>query len=205
MAKLAILGASGHGKVVADIAELCGWNEIHFYDDNWPTICTNGAWSVWGGTSQLAENINIYDGVIVAIGDNSIRYNKTLYLAERGFRLATLIHPTATVSRYAEIAPGSVVMAGAVVNPYANIGMASIINTAATVDHDCMIAYGVHVSPGVNVAGAVVVGKLTWLGIGATIKQCVAIGHGVIVGAGAVVVNDIADGLTVVGVPARAI
>lgn len=205
MAKLAILGASGHGKVVADIAELCGWRDIHFYDDAWPKITNNGAWPVLGNTNSLVENCSVYDSVIVAIGNNSIRYDKTLYLRERGFQLATLVHPAAMVSRYAEIATGSVVMAGAVINPYAKIGTAAIINTAATIDHDCMIAYGVHISPGVNVAGTVVVGALTWLGIGATIKQCVAIGRGVMVGAGAVVVNDIADGLTVIGVPARAV
>jgi acetyltransferase-like isoleucine patch superfamily enzyme len=68
-----------------------------------------------------------------------------------------------------------------------------------------MIEYGVHVSPGVNVAGAVLVGALTWLGIGASIKQCVSIGRQVVVGAGSVVVNDISDGLTVVGVPAKAV
>jgi sugar O-acyltransferase (sialic acid O-acetyltransferase NeuD family) len=203
--RLAILGASGHGKVVAEIAELCGWDEIHFYDDNWPNVKANGAWNVLGDTGSLVENSSVYNSVIVAIGNNSIRYDKSLYLIAQGFNLAILIHPLAIVSAYSEVSPGSVVMAGAVINPFAKIDMASIINTSATVDHDCIIEYGVHISPGVNVAGAVTVGALTWLGIGASIKQCVSIGRQVVVGAGAVVVNDIPDGLTVVGVPAKAV
>ncbi|MEQ1545600.1 acetyltransferase [Methyloglobulus sp.] len=202
--RLAILGASGHGKVVAEIAELCGWDEIHFFDDNWPDVITNGPWNVLGDTNSLAKNSDAYNSAIVAIGNNSIRYDKSLYLIAQGFNLATLIHPLAIVSGYSEISAGSVVMAGAVINPFAKIGMATIINTSATVDHDCMIEYGVHVSPGVNIAGAVFVGALTWLGIGANIKQCVSIGRQVVVGAGSVVVNDISDGLTVVGVPAKA-
>lgn len=203
--RLAILGASGHGKVIAEIAELCGWDEIHFFDDKWPNVITNGPWNVLGDTNSLVENSSTYNSVIVAIGNNSTRYDKSLYLIAQGFNLATLIHPLAIVSGYSEISPGSVVMAGAVINPFAKIGMASIVNTSATVDHDCMIEYGVHISPGVNIAGAVIVGSLTWLGIGANIKQCVSIGRQVVVGAGSVVVNDIPDGLTVVGVPAKAL
>jgi sugar O-acyltransferase (sialic acid O-acetyltransferase NeuD family) len=203
--RLAILGASGHGKVIAEIAELCGWDEIHFFDDKWPNMITNGPWNVLGDTNSLVENSSTYNSVIVAIGNNSTRYDKSLYLIAQGLNLATLIHPLAIVSGYSEISPGSVVMAGAVINPFAKIGMASIVNTSATVDHDCMIEYGVHISPGVNIAGAVIVGALTWLGIGANIKQCVSIGRQVVVGAGSVVVNDIPDGLTVVGVPAKAL
>jgi sugar O-acyltransferase (sialic acid O-acetyltransferase NeuD family) len=205
MRRLAILGASGHGKVVAEIAELCGWNEIHFYDDDWPNVSVNGPWDVLGNTNSLVENSGVYNSVIVAIGNNSIRYDKSLYLVAQGFNLTTLIHPQATVSSYSEIGAGVVIMAGAVINPFAKIGMAAIINTSATVDHDCMIECGVHVSPGVNVAGGVTVGALAWLGIGASIKQSVSIGRQVIVGAGSVVVNDISDGLTVVGVPAKVV
>jgi sugar O-acyltransferase (sialic acid O-acetyltransferase NeuD family) len=205
MKRLAILGASGHGKVVAEIAELCGWNEIHFYDDNWPAVSTNGPWNVLGNTEGLVKNSNAYNGVIVAIGSNPIRYDKSMYLLSQEFNLATLIHPFATVSGYSEIGQGCVVMAGAVINPFVKIGAASIVNTSATVDHDCTIGHGVHIGPGVNVAGTVIIGALTWLGIGSSIKQCISIGCQVVVGAGAVVVNNISDGLTVVGIPARAI
>lgn len=205
MQRLAILGASGHGKAVAEVAELCGWQEIHFYDDDW--LSPKGAmpWPVLGDTNGLLENIANYDGIIVAIGNNVVRYGRSLFLSESGGRLVTLVHPRAIVSSYAQIAPGCVVMAGAIVNPFAKIGFATIINTAATIDHDCLLGQGIHVSPGANLAGGVTVGDLSWIGIGASVKQCVAIGRQVIVGAGAVVVSHIADGLTVVGVPAKAI
>jgi sugar O-acyltransferase (sialic acid O-acetyltransferase NeuD family) len=205
MKRLAILGASGHGKVVAEIAELCGWDEIHFYDDSWPNAPIGIPWQVLGDTACLIKNLSDYEGAVVAIGDNLIRYKKALYLIEQGIDLAILIHPRAIISHYTQINAGTVIMAGAVINPFVKIGMATIINTSATIDHDCIIGHGVHISPGVNVAGAVCVGALTWLGIGATIKQCVVIGCQVVVGAGAVVVNNVSDGLTVVGIPARAI
>ncbi len=205
MKRLAILGASGHGKVVAEIAELCGWDEVHFYDDAWPNINKNGPWHVLGNTNDLLKKLSDYDHAFVAIGTNAIRYEKSVFLVSKGFALATLIHPLAIVSSYSEVSTGSVIMAGAVINPFVKIGIASIINTSATVDHDCIIDHGVHVSPGANIAGTVTVGALSWVGIGACIKQNISIGRQVIVGAGAVVVNNIADGLTIVGTPAKPI
>jgi sugar O-acyltransferase (sialic acid O-acetyltransferase NeuD family) len=201
--QLAILGASGHGKVAAEIGELCGWDEIHFYDDAWPSIDINGQWKVLGNTNDLINKLNDYDNAFVAIGHNAIRYEKSVSLISKGFTLATLIHPAAIVSAYSEVGAGTVVMAGAVINPFVKIGIASIINTSATVDHDCIIEHGVHVSPGANIAGTVKIGALAWVGIGACIKQCINIGHQAVIGAGAVVVNNISDGLTVVGTPAR--
>jgi sugar O-acyltransferase (sialic acid O-acetyltransferase NeuD family) len=203
MVKLAILGASGHGKVVAEIAELCGWREVHFFDDNYPNISKLEGWDVKGDTQHLLSAKNNYHSVVVAIGNNSVRYNKMMFLKENGFTICTLVHPKAVVSIYSEIGLGSVVMAGAVVNPFAKVGNACIINTSATVDHDCKLGDAVHVSPGANLAGATNVGSLTWVGIGSTVKQCVSIGRNVIVGAGAVVLQDIPDDVTVVGVPAK--
>ena len=72
-------------------------------------------------------------------------------------------------------------------------------------EYDCVLADGVHVSPGANLAGAVSVGVCSWVGIGASVKQCLLIGSNVVVGAGAAVVSDVADNLTVVGVPAKAL
>ena len=203
MKRLAILGASGHGKVVAEIAELCGWKKIHFFDDAWPDVKKNGRWSVVGETNDLIDKIKEYDNAIVAIGDNAIRYEKSLFLISKGFELATLIHPAAIVSQYSNISQGSVVMAGAVINPFAEFGQACIINTSATIDHDCVIDNAVHISPGVNLAGAVKVGALSWIGIGASVKQCIQIGKNVVVGAGATVITDVNDDSVVIGTPAK--
>ena len=205
MNRLAILGASGHGKVVADTAECCGWEVIDFFDDAWPQLNSIGVWQVVGDTALLKSRMQIYDGVLVAIGNNRIRYRKLLELEEAGGRLCSLVHPAATVSRYAELKSGSVVFAGAVVNAEALIGRGAIINTGSSVDHDCVLGECVHVSPGARLAGGVKVGDLSWVGIGASVRQFVQIGTQVTVGAGAVVTADIADFLTVVGVPAKAL
>lgn len=203
MRKLAILGASGHGKVVADTAECCGWQAIEFFDDAWPELQHNGAWPVIGDTVTLRERIKQFDGVMVAIGNNRIRHAKLLELQAAGARLCNLVHPTATVSRYASLGEGSVVFAGAVINVDARIGLGAIVNTGCSIDHDCELGAAVHVSPGARLAGGVTVGNLSWIGIGASVRQLVRIGNDVMVGAGAAVTADVEDELTVVGVPAR--
>lgn len=203
MKRLAILGASGHGKVVADCAELCGWDEVSFFDDAWPVLEANGHWSILGDTAALLKRISEFEGVLVAIGNNAIRHAKLRALTEAGAMLAVLIHPAASVSRYTGIGAGSVVFAGAVVNVDCRIGMGAIINTGATVDHDCVLGDAVHISPGAHLAGGVTVGDQSWVGIGASARQLVRIGSDVMVGAGAAVVADVPDGCTVAGVPAR--
>ncbi|MBD3768417.1 MAG: acetyltransferase [Gammaproteobacteria bacterium] len=204
MKRLAILGASGHGKVVAEIAELNGWDVV-FFDDAFPSVNGLAHWPVIGTTEDLLNDLQRFDGCFVAIGNNRIRLDKQTMLTEKGATLPVLIHPLAVISRYANVQAGCVVMAGAVVNPFALVQQACIVNTASTIDHDCILAEGVHISPGANLAGGVSVGACSWIGIGASVKQCVQIGANVVVGAGAAVVSDIADNLTVVGVPARAL
>ena len=205
MQRLAILGASGHGKVVADTAECCGWASVEFFDDAWPECRSNGGWAVTGNTETLLNRLDQFHGVVVAIGNNRIRQNKLLSLQAAGAQLVTLIHPAASVSRHAQLGAGSVVFASAVVNADAHIGMGAILNTGCSVDHDCGLGESVHISPGARLAGGVQVGDLSWVGIGASVRQLVLIGAGVMVGAGAAVVADVADGLTVAGVPARAL
>lgn len=203
MRRLAILGASGHGKVVADCAECVGWKEIVFFDDAWPKLEVNGAWNVIGDTDALFNNLSDYDGVVIAIGDNSIRLKKHVELLAHDAPLVSIVHPDAHISQYVQLGIGSVVMAGAVINVDSKLGCSCIINTGATIDHDCQFGDGIHISPGVNLAGGVVVGEKSWIGIGATVLQLINIGKNVVVGAGSVVVKNVADNLTVAGVPAR--
>ena len=204
MKTLAIIGASGHGKVVAEIAELSGWEEIVLFDDD---VCLAGqeigVWQVQGTTEELIVNADRFSAAIVAIGSNEVRLQKSNFLLSQGFKLETLIHPSATLSKYADIKAGTVVMAGAVINPFTSVGMSSIINTSCSIDHDCVLGEGVHVSPGANVAGGVEVGDLSWLGIGSVVKHGLKIGNSVIVGAGAVVVNNVPDNHVVKGIPAK--
>jgi sugar O-acyltransferase (sialic acid O-acetyltransferase NeuD family) len=203
--RLAILGASGHGKVVADIALLLGYTDVVFFDDEWPSRSSFGRWSLIGTTETLLDTIVDFDAVIVGIGDNRIRFEKDAVLKAANAPLVTLVHPTAVISNFAQIGIGSVVCAGAIVSVDATLGAGIIVNTDATVDHDCQLADGVHIAPGVHLSGGVHVGARSWIGVGACVKQGVNIGSDVVVGAGAVVVSNILDGLTLVGNPARPI
>lgn len=200
---LAILGASGHGKVLADIAELTGWEKIVFFDDAWPEKINNGPWTIVGNTQSLLSSVNNYSGVIVAIGDNKIRQQKLQQLSNAGAKIITLIHPSATVSKYNQIGPGSVVIAGAVINPACIIGSGAIINTCSSVGHDCILGEAVHVCPGARLAGGTIVEDRAWVGVGSSVRQLVKIGADAVVGAGAAVVKDVPKNTTVMGVPAK--
>jgi sugar O-acyltransferase (sialic acid O-acetyltransferase NeuD family) len=203
MKSCAILGASGHGKVVAEIAELNGYQEIIFFDDRWPSLISVEHWEVSGDTASLLATASEYDLVVVAIGDNATRCEKQRELIDAGAKFNVLVHPSAIISKYANIKVGTVVMANAVVNPFSHIGPSCIINTKSVVEHDCRLAQGVHISPNASLAGGVEVGENSWIGIGSQVKQLVEIGREVTVGAGTTVINHVPDFHTVVGSPAK--
>ena len=205
MKPLALLGASGHGRVVADAALLAGWASVHFFDDAWPMRASAGPWSVIGTTVELVHARADYAGAVVAIGHGATRLRKQQELSAAGIPATSVVHPSATISPFAEIGAGSVICAGAVIGAFARLGVGCIVNTGASVDHDCELGDGVHVCPGARLGGGVRVGALGWVGIGASVIQSLSIGAGTIVGAGSVVIGDLAAGLTVVGVPARPI
>lgn len=203
MNRLAILGASGHGKVIADIAQQAGWEIIDFFDDAWPALQHNSYWQVVGNSHQLVSSIDEYDGVFVAIGNNQIRQTKLRELEQVNAHIVTLIHPAATVSSYANIGKGTVIMAGASINIDASVGDGCIINTGSCVDHDCLLGRCVHLSPGVSLSGNVTLLDGVWMGVGSCVRQLIVIGANAVVGAGAVVVKDVESCNTVVGNPAR--
>jgi len=206
MSQLLILGAGGQGKVLAEVAEASGnWNSIAFLDDRHATLNGTLRWPVLDGVRHANRFISSYSHAIVAVGDSTMRLGWLTMLASSGFEIPRLAHPTAWISPSARLGAGCVVMANATVQADTMIGQGSIINTGASVDHDCRIGDGVHVCPGVSLGGDVHVGNGSWLGIGCSVIQGIHIGGRVTVGAGAAVISDIADGLTVVGVPARGI
>ncbi|MDF0748965.1 acetyltransferase [Marinobacter sp. 71-i] len=203
MNRLAILGASGHGKVIADAAEQSGWGSIVFFDDAWPELTSNGRWSVVGSSAELLANLEKYDGVVVGIGDNRIRCQKLQQLGAAGANIVSVIHPYAAVSPYVKLGVGSVVFANSVINADAVIGLGAIINTGSVIEHDCLLGECAHVSPNATLAGGAVLGRLVWVGANACVKQQVSIGDEAVVGMGSVVLRNVIAGQVVVGNPAK--
>ena len=200
--KLLIIGASGHGKVVADIAiQMNKWGNIRFLDDNEAVKDCMGLKVV----GKVNDSYGYKDEAdfIVAIGDNLIREKVQTDLEEKGLSIATLIHPNATIGRDVKIEVGTVVMAGVVINSSTKIGKGCIINTAYSIDHDNVIEDYVHISPGANLAGTIKVGKKSWIGIGAVIIQGITIGENTTIGAGSVAIQDLSGDCIAIGCPAR--
>ena len=200
--KLIIIGASGHGKVAADIAiNMNKWQSIAFLDDD-ESIKTSMELEVIGKTADAFTYKDKAD-FFVAIGNNATREKVQKKLMDEGMSVVSLIHPSAVIGTVVEIGIGTVVMAGVVINSSSRIGKGCIVNTSSSVDHDNDIEDYVHISPGVNMAGTVKVGKGSWIGIGSVISNNVNICSGCKIGAGAVVVKDITEPGTYVGVPVR--
>ena len=126
-------------------------------------------------------------------------------VAAQGLPFARIVHPTSRISSTSVVADGTVVSAGCVVAASTEIGRHVIVNRAATIGHHANVGDYVTIGPGANIAGNVRIGTGSSIGIGATILDHLTIGNAVCVGAGAVVIRNVPDGVTVVGVPARAV
>jgi len=199
-----VLGAGGHGQVVADIlkAQEAAGEAAHFsgyLDDNPRDQLTSGR--ILGAIHEWSSIQ--HDAVIVAIGHNRMRKERFDELAKEGARFATAKHPATVVAPDVRIGAGTMLCAGAIVGTQATIGADTIINTSASVDHHCRIGDHVHVAPGVRLGGEVTIETGAFVGIGAIVLPGVTVGAWAIVGAGAVVIDDVPAGATVVGVPAR--
>lgn len=200
--KLIIIGASVHGKVVADIAiKMNKWESIAFLDDD-QSIKTSMGLEIIGKTADAFTYKDEAD-FFVAIGNNAVREKVQEKLSDEGLNVVSLIHPSAFIGMDVEMGIGTAVMAGVVINSSTSIGKGCIINTSSSLDHDNLLEDYVHISPGVNIAGTVKVGKGSWLGIGSVVSNNISICSGCKVGAGAVVVKDITESGTYVGVPVR--
>lgn len=201
---LVIIGAGGHGKVVADVAlHTDKYQKLVFLDDK-ENLAESMGISVIGKVSDAVKFVERAK-FIVAIGNANTRKEIMQNLLDKGAEFATLIHPYAVIGKNVSIGKGTVIMAGAVVNPDTIVGKGCIINTCASVDHDCSIADYVHISVGAHIAGTVQVGGFTWIGMGAIVSNNIKICEGCTFGAGTVVIDDIEESGTYVGIPARRI
>ncbi|MBA6263212.1 acetyltransferase [Colwellia sp. Bg11-12] len=203
MKKLIIIGAGGHGRVVADCAQQLGkYSKIFFLDDCFNEKKENSEWTVIGLVKDFPQYIDEAD-FVVAFGNNRLRKDILMQLKKEKASIVSLIHPSAVVSPHTFIGKGVVVFANAVINIGATIADGCIINTAATVDHDCELHQCVHVSPGVNIAGGVHIAQLSWIGIGSTIVEYITLADNTQVGAGAVVTQSTQANSLYLGIPAK--
>ena len=200
MASLLIFGAGGHGRVVADAALASGhWLRVLASDRDaercagelLPGIALAPAYAATASAS----------GIHVAIGDAASRAREVEALPSR--MLATVVHPKASVSAHARIAPGCFIAAQAVVGPGASLGLSVIVNHGAVVDHDVSVGDFSHIAPLAALGGGVRVGRRVLVGSGASVLPGVSVGDGVVIGAGAVVVDNLPQAGTYAGVPAR--
>jgi len=206
--RILILGAGEQGRVVLNILQHDKEIQIVGFID----VCDNSQiWStqvkgieVLGGLSLLPK---LYkdkaEACIVAFGENKRRVELAHQAKKIGFSIINAIHPSAVISKYVSLGEGIVICPNVSINSDANIHDNVIINTGAIVEHDCIIEEGAHIAPGVHLAGGVKVKKNALVGIGATVIDNLTIGENSIVGAGAVIIRDVPDNVTVVGVPGR--
>lgn len=197
---ITLLGAGGHAWVVAEAARAAGLRVEAVYDDDPQARSPGDARAVAGPLEAFFAGP---DPWILAIGDIGRRRVLLRRLETVAPPAVAVIHPRAVISPSATVGPGAFVSAGAIVNARAQIGPHAIVNTGAIIEHDCGVGVGAHVAPGAVLGGGVTIGDDALVGLGARVRPGVTIGAGAVVGMGAVVVGDVAPGVTVRGVPAR--
>jgi sugar O-acyltransferase (sialic acid O-acetyltransferase NeuD family) len=190
---------------VADIVEDCGQLEVAVFIENWDRARTRvtlfGRPIVW-----LADAAPLAATHLALCSLGTTRRRAFIEAAAAmGFRFATVIHPSARVSRRSVVGAGSFLSAGVVVSAGTTLGRHVVVNRGVLIGHDTQIGDYVTLSPGANVAGAVSIGTETYVGMGAIVLDRVRVGEGAVIAAGAVVTKDVPDRVEVMGVPARVV
>ncbi len=202
-----LLGGGGHAKVLMEALLLQGRKVLGY-----TSLDHEGANAL--SLNRLGDDRVIADydpetidlvNAIGSIKSTLIRRRLFEQFQIKGYRFATVVHPTAVVAADARLLEGVQVMAGAVVQPGTTLGENSIVNTGALIDHDCEIGAHVHIAPGAVLSGGVRVAHGAHIGTGAVVIQGIVIGANSMIGAGAVIVKDVPSDVTVVGVPGRII
>jgi len=204
MKPLWVIGSGGHAKVVIDTAHASGCFEIlGVLDDCEGRLGQSvmGAPVLGPATPESVRRLGV-ENAVIAVGPNRARAEIALRL-DGHVGWITLVHPAATLSRYARVGDGSVVFAGAVVQADAVVGRHTILNTGCSVDHDSRVGDFAHLAPGARIAGDALIGVGVLLGIGCSVLPQKSVGAWSTVGGGGVVVNDIPEGVEAIGVPAR--
>ncbi|NLK95368.1 MAG: sialic acid O-acetyltransferase [Clostridiales bacterium] len=187
MSNLLIIGAGGHGKVVAEAAELENkYDKISFLDDN-NDVKNVFDFKVIGKINEYGKFANEYKYAFVAIGNNEKRLKLINKLMKAGYSVPNVIHPKSYVSKYSSVGLGTVILSGAVVNVNSKVGVGCILNINSTIDHDCNIGNGVHISSGAVIRSMVNIQDLSVIGPGACITSGKVISKNSLIDAGTVI------------------
>lgn len=199
-----IIGYSGHAFVLYGILQLAGKQVTGYCDVSEKEY--NPFNLVYEGSETSEETLKKLQAndFFIAVGDNKIRSKIYHQLNKQNILPVNAIHPSAVIDASASIAAHGVMIGAQVtINPLATIGMGAICNTGCIIEHECIVGDFAHIGPGAVLCGNVKIGDGTFVGANAVIKQGITIGKNAMIGAGAVVVKNVADNVTVVGVPAK--
>lgn len=201
-----VLGGGGHTRVLIDTLN-CQNRTIAGVLSSSLSIGSEvfGHCVLGDDTFLKTVDVSLFEVVLGVGGIKSTDLRVELYelVKMHGFRVATVIHPSAIIADGVQLGEGAQVMAGAVLQPGVEVGANAIVNTRASLDHDVLVRSHAHIAPGVICSGGVEIGVGSHVGTGAVIIQGVKVGEGCLVAAGSVVVNDLSAGEAVKGVPAR--
>ncbi|MDA0205263.1 MAG: acetyltransferase [Acidobacteria bacterium] len=200
--QLLILGAGRFAEDVADwAAEIPGVALIGFYQDVRP----NGPATIDGlpifNEAHLRENITSCKFVCAVGSSGRVAFIEKV--AAWGAAFATLVHPSARVSKKASLGPGTLVGPLSNIAAHARIGSQVILNRGASIAHHVVIEDYATIGPGAIIAGSASIGRRALIGAGAVVKPGIHVGADATVGIGTVAVHDVKSGSTVFGVPAR--
>ncbi|MGF6995085.1 acetyltransferase [Paraburkholderia sp. GAS32] len=195
--KLYVLGGGGHAKVVIDALTVGGATIAGLIDPRLEVGAIVLGVPVIGGDEWMTkldpQGAQLANGIGATVKS---RVNRKLFdlWSTQGFSFVSVVHPSAIVSAEVELAQGCQIMAGAILQPHAKIGVGTVINTAVSIDHDCVVGAHCFIAPSVTLCGGATIGEGSFVGAGATLLPGVKVGNNALVAAGAVVDADVADG-----------
>lgn len=205
MERIVIIGASSHGKVVADILKSQGKTIVGFIDSTKQIGSTILSFPILGREEELPVLITEHTmtHVIVAVGDNWIRSQVVARMKRYPLTLISAISPFAIIGSDVSIGEGTVICPGAIICPGSIIGRCCLVNTHASLDHDGIMEDFSSLAPGVITGGNVKIGAYSAICLGAHIIHRISIGEHTVIGAGSLVLHNVDDHTVAYGVPAK--
>jgi sugar O-acyltransferase (sialic acid O-acetyltransferase NeuD family) len=205
MKPLLILGTRTLAVEIADIAsDIPGFEVAGFVENLDRSRCSEtleGLPILWiDALAELKESHCAVGGLATTHREKFIRQ-----AAEQGIAFATLVHPSARVSKKAKIAAGAIVSAGCILSAHAEIGNHVFLNRGVLIGHHTAIGDFTTVQPGANIAGCCRIGNRAYVGMGAMIVDDLSIGARSFIGAGSVVTKNVPEAVQVFGVPAKVV